>query len=137
MQAILYPRPALRDFSAPPQWPKGHSGSQSSRQVPRAPTPNRHTQTGTLAQEGAPEAEELIAKSWKGPHAPERGGKVASHKGKATDYLRSNPCLPAAPEGPQGHAGRTLRGDPGQSPGDREGSRERQGGRGQPGTAGV
>lgn len=90
-----------------------------------------------MAKEGAPKAEELITKSWKGPDSPERNGKAASHNGKATDYLKSNPCLPAAPEGPQSHAGRTLRGHPGQSPGDRDGGREGQGGRGQPGTEGV
>lgn len=80
-----------------------------------------HTKPGTHSRDpgtgGAPKAERLIPKSWKGPDAPERGRKGASHNGKATDYLKSNPCLPAAPEGPESHAGRTLRGHPGQSRG--------------------
>lgn len=138
LQVILSPSPALRDFSVPPQGTKGHAGSQSSRaRLQGLAHRTGHTQTRTLAQEGAHEAEALIANCWKGPDAPERGGKLASHNGKATDYLNSNPWLPAAPGGPQAHAGRTLRGDPGQSAGNREGSRERQRGRGQPGTEGV
>lgn len=138
---ILYPPPAWRDLSVPPQGLRATLGANnaftSTDTFQGIEHRTGHTQPGTPPQEGAPKAESLIAKSWKGPDAPERGGRAASHNGKATDYLNSNPCPPAALEGPQSQAGRTLRGHPGQSVEDRGGSRERQGGRGQAGTEGV
>ena len=59
---------------------------------------NGHTPPGTLAEKGVSKEEAQLAKSWKGPDEPKRGGKAASHNGKATDYLESSPCLSEGPK---------------------------------------
>lgn len=57
-----------------------------------------HTLPRTPAGKGVLKEETQLAKSQKGPDEPERGGKAASHNGKATDSLESCPCLAERPK---------------------------------------